>query len=196
MLQSYADKTNRPVATAYGYKFEVVPSNISSEDVVEVSKDDLTFAQSMNFEVINREDMMTPRIKEHFETLTARLTKLGLENGLDAQSYQCATCKCPIGLVFGEAKFCKYDGNYYCCECHVDDERLIPARILMNWDFRRHRVCVRSAEFLDSIECQPVLDIQEVNKVLYHYIPELEETKVSYCSSFYPSHIIITIPIP
>ena len=80
--------------------------------------------------------------------------------------------------VFGEAKLCKFDGGYYCYECHLDEERLIPARILMNWDFRKHRVCLRSAEFLDSIETMPVLNVEETNKALYHYIPELEQTRV------------------
>ena len=82
-------------------------------------------------------------------------------------------------LVFGEAKLCKFDGHYYCYECHLDEERLIPARILLNWDFRKHKVCVRSSEYLDSIETIPVLNVEETNKALYHYIPELEETRVS-----------------
>ena len=60
----------------------------------------------------------------------------------------------------------------------MDDERLIPARVLFNWDFRKHRVCVRSCEFLDSIEMTPVINVEEANKALYHYIPELEEAKV------------------
>lgn len=85
----------------------------------------------------------------------------------------------PVLLVFGEAKLCKFDGLYYCYECHLDEERLIPARILLNWDFRKHKVCVRSSEYLDSIEVIPVLNIEETNKALYHYIPELEETRVS-----------------
>lgn len=84
-----------------------------------------------------------------------------------------------MSVVFGEAKLCKFDGHYYCYECHLDEERLIPARILMNWDFRKHHVCVRSSEFLESIETMPVLNVEETNGVLYHYIPELEQTRVS-----------------
>ena len=80
--------------------------------------------------------------------------------------------------VFGEAKLCKFDCKYYCFECHQDDERYVPARILFNWDFRKHRVCVRSCEFLDSIETTPVLNIEEINNSLYRYIPELNEVKV------------------
>ena len=80
--------------------------------------------------------------------------------------------------VFGQAKLCKYNGQHYCFECHRDDERIIPARVLYNWDFRRHRVCIASCEFLDSIEYSLLLDVQEVNKALYMYIPEMEEARV------------------
>ena len=34
---------------------------------------------------------------------------------------------------------CSYDGGYYCFECHENDEYYIPARIVHNWDFRRHK---------------------------------------------------------
>lgn len=139
--------------------------------------------------------------------MLAHLTKLVTEKGLDSQSYHCAGCKRPIGiskiidplssrrspsilslsissplpppLVFGQAKLCKYNGQHYCFECHRDDERIIPARVLYNWDFRRHRVCTASCEFLDSIEHSLLLDVQEVNKALYVYIPEMEEARVS-----------------
>lgn len=85
-----------------------------------------------------------------------------------------------ITLVFGEAKLCKFDGHHYCYECHLDDERVVPARVLFNWDFRKHRVCIRSCEFLDSIEFSPVLNVEEINRALYHYIPELEQAKVRF----------------
>lgn len=108
--------------------------------------------------------------------MTAQLTKLVNEKGLDSQNYHCAGCRRPIGIIFGKAKLCKYNGQYYCFDCHLDDERVIPARVLFNWDFRQHKVSVASCEFLDSIEHMPVLNIEEVNKALYLYIPQMEET--------------------
>lgn len=82
--------------------------------------------------------------------------------------------------VFGQAKLCKFNGQHYCYDCHRDDERVIPARVLFNWDFRLHKVCLASCEFLDSVELSPVLDVEEKNKTLYRYIPSLEEAMVSY----------------
>ena len=81
--------------------------------------------------------------------------------------------------VFGQAKLCKYNGQHYCFDCHLGDERIIPARVLFNWDFRKHKVSMASREFLDSIENAVVLNVQEVNKALYMYIPELEKALVS-----------------
>ena len=81
-------------------------------------------------------------------------------------------------LVFGQSKLCKYNGHHYCYDCHIDDERIIPARVLFNWDFRKHRVCRASCEFLDSIAETAVLNIEESNPGLYMYIPEMEEALV------------------
>ena len=80
--------------------------------------------------------------------------------------------------VFGQSKLCKYNGQHYCYDCHIDDERIIPARVLFNWDFRKHRVCRASCEFLDSISETAVLNIDESNPALYMYIPEMEEAQV------------------
>ena len=84
----------------------------------------------------------------------------------------------PHSPVFGASKLCKYNGQHYCFDCHIDDERIVPSRVLFNWDFRRHRVCRASCEFLDSIAESAVLNIEESNPALYMYIPELEEALV------------------
>lgn len=80
--------------------------------------------------------------------------------------------------VFGQPKLCKFNGQHYCYDCHRDDERIIPARVLFNWDFRPHKVCLASCEFLDSVERSPVLDVSDINRALYLYIPALEESLV------------------
>ena len=40
--------------------------------------------------------------------------------------------------VFGMARTCYYTGQYYCHECHLQELRIIPARVLFNWDFKRY----------------------------------------------------------
>jgi hypothetical protein len=134
---------------------------------------DFSYAMSLDFEVVS-ENTPTPTPSL---TLTSLLTKLVPERGLDSQNYLCAACGRPIGVIFGQSKLCKYNGQHYCYDCHIDDERVIPARVLFNWDFRKHRVCRASCEFLDSISEAAVLNMEESNPALYMYIPEMEEAQ-------------------
>jgi hypothetical protein len=131
---------------------------------------DFSYAVSLDFEVVSEESS-----SEGLQTLTSLLTRLVPERGLDSQNYTCAACQRPVGVIFGPSKLCKYNGHHYCFDCHVDEERVIPARVLFNWDFRRHRVCRASCEFLDSIVETAVLNIEETNPALYLYIPDMEE---------------------
>lgn len=112
--------------------------------------------------------------------MVARLTQLSEianEKGLDAQNFQCNTCKRPLGLIFGKPRVCSYDGGYYCFECHENDEYYIPARIVHNWDFRKHKVSKKSLEFLQEVEEQPHIDIEEANPRLYEHVSEIQEIK-------------------
>lgn len=74
VLQNYAQKTERPL-TIYGYGHDTlrVKSTLLEEDdeeeVIEVRMDDLTLAQSMNFEIINVDDTMSTRTKNVREYL-------------------------------------------------------------------------------------------------------------------------------
>lgn len=82
-----------------------------------------------------------------------------------------------IGMIYGEAKVCIYDACYYCYECHVDDEHVIPARVIHNWDFRKHRVARHTKLFLLQIEEEPLFNVDETNPTLYNVIKELHEVK-------------------
>lgn len=34
-------------------------------------------------------------------------------------------------------RLCDYDGRHYCTSCHWQEEAIIPARVLLHWDFTR-----------------------------------------------------------
>lgn len=147
---------------------------------LEQNTDAFALALSLNYEVLTADGAaVVPQENDAQEEMRVlmmeHMTKLVNEKGLDSQSYHCAGCKRPIGIIFGQAKLCKFNGQHYCFDCHNDDERVIPSRVLFNWDFRKHKVSISSAEFLDSIESTPLLDVHDVNKALYMYIPLLEE---------------------
>ncbi|XP_075790488.1 pleckstrin homology domain-containing family M member 3 isoform X2 [Pelodiscus sinensis] len=101
------------------------------------------------------------------------LTTLSLERGLTAQSFKCAGCQRSIGLSNGKAKVCSYSGWYYCSACHVDDNFLIPARLVHNWDTSKYKVSKQAKEFLEYVYEEPLIDIQQENHMLYRHVEPL-----------------------
>ncbi|XP_038278504.1 pleckstrin homology domain-containing family M member 3 isoform X1 [Dermochelys coriacea] len=101
------------------------------------------------------------------------LTTLSLERGLTAQSFKCAGCQRSIGLSNGKAKVCSYSGWYYCSNCHVDDNFLIPARLVHNWDTSKYKVSKQAKEFLEYVYEEPLIDIQQENPMLYRHVEPL-----------------------
>ncbi|XP_061189586.1 pleckstrin homology domain-containing family M member 1-like isoform X2 [Saccostrea echinata] len=100
------------------------------------------------------------------------------EKGLDAQNYQCGSCKRPIGFIYGKPRVCTFDGKYYCFECHENEEYYIPAFIIHNWDFRKHIVSKKSLTFLQDIEDHSIIDVYVVNPRLYEHIKEMDQLQV------------------
>ncbi|XP_033642374.1 uncharacterized protein LOC117302516 isoform X1 [Asterias rubens] len=127
-----------------------------------------------DFEVIPLSTSPTSQYADaRTQSLLAMVTEIGREKGLDRQNYQCKGCSRPVGIIYGKARVCNYDGCYYCYECHQDDEAIIPARILYNWDFRKHKVAVHTKSFLQQIEAMPLIDVNECNPSLYKASSEL-----------------------
>ncbi|KAH3822399.1 uncharacterized protein LOC127831796 isoform X1 [Dreissena polymorpha] len=121
--------------------------------------------------VINKEDHLQSN-----EVSKIRLfSEIANEKGLDAQNFQCRGCKRPLGLIFGKQRVCKFDGGYYCFECHENDEYYIPAVIVHNWDFRKHQVAKRNLEFLQDKEEQPYINVNETNPRIYEHVSEMAE---------------------
>ncbi|XP_053384754.1 differentially expressed in FDCP 8 homolog [Mercenaria mercenaria] len=101
------------------------------------------------------------------------------ERGLSSQNYRCAECRGPISFKsgFSEPRLCDYSGNFYCELCHWNDNMLIPARVLHNWDFDEWKVCRASKQFLRLMENKAVIRIQDINPMLFSFVEELNEVK-------------------
>ncbi|XP_070617845.1 differentially expressed in FDCP 8 homolog isoform X2 [Erythrolamprus reginae] len=101
------------------------------------------------------------------------------ETGLDSQDYRCAECRAPISLrgIPGEARQCDYTGLYYCSSCHWNDQAVIPARVIHNWDFEPRKVCRCSMRYLVLMVSRPVLKLRETNPLLFNYVEELVEIR-------------------
>ncbi|KAL7979694.1 hypothetical protein Chor_004852 [Crotalus horridus] len=101
------------------------------------------------------------------------------ETGLDSQDYRCAECRAPISLrgIPGEARQCDYTGLYYCSSCHWNDQAVIPARVIHNWDFEPRKVSRCSMRYLVLMVSRPVLKLREINPLLFNYVEELVEIR-------------------
>uniref|UniRef100_A0A0N5AHF7 Transcription elongation factor SPT4 n=1 Tax=Syphacia muris TaxID=451379 RepID=A0A0N5AHF7_9BILA len=104
--------------------------------------------------------------------------KICPEQGLDAQNYACAECKRP--LQFGasaevEPRLCDYSGLYYCNHCHWNDEWMIPARVVNNWDCNKYKVCRASKQLLAYIDRKPLYNLSQVNPRLLTFVAQLNK---------------------
>merc|ERR550534_3543269 len=138
-------------------------------------KDDV---EVMNFEVVPMsQSLQNEHVDQKTRSNLQQLFEVGKEGGLDKQSFKCKHCRKMIGLFYGPYKTCAFDGGYYCPDCHMEEEHCIPARIIHNWDFRRHKVAKYNKIFLMKVEEEPLFHIDEINPSLYNAVTEINEVK-------------------
>uniref|UniRef100_A0A1I7RUW1 Phorbol-ester/DAG-type domain-containing protein n=1 Tax=Bursaphelenchus xylophilus TaxID=6326 RepID=A0A1I7RUW1_BURXY len=100
------------------------------------------------------------------------------ESGLMAQTYKCFECLRPIGFGKGpelEPRICDYTGKYYCKKCHWNDEMVIPARVVRNWDCTKRPVCRASKQLLSLVEQKPIINLNRDNPALFKYVGALQK---------------------
>ncbi|XP_076312977.1 uncharacterized protein LOC143226199 [Tachypleus tridentatus] len=146
--------------------------------------------EAMEFEVIPKVYALTSdHSDQRTQFLLSVLGKICPEQGLDSQNYQCHGCGRPIGMIYGKAHVCTYDGHNYCYECHENEEHVIPARVLLNWDFQKYPVAKLTKIFLNRVEQEPLLDVRILNPLLYSVVEELAalqtlRTQLSFLRSY------------
>lgn len=102
------------------------------------------------------------------------------EMGLSWQQFNCIECKNPISIVGSgreEARLCDYTGRYFCPHCHWDDDCVSPARVLHGWDFSLQKVARQSFQILKRLYRRPLLNLQELNPLLFNYVGELRDIR-------------------
>ncbi|GAV00519.1 hypothetical protein RvY_11353 [Ramazzottius varieornatus] len=128
-----------------------------------------------DFEVLNADQFVTTKSVEGKKR--ELLVRIPVEKGLRAQHYKCGGCGRPIGALYGNSKLCNFDLLYYCTDCHVDDELVIPSRVIHNWDFRKYKVCKRAKELIEAVESAPLFDMHELNPKIHDHVKDMEECK-------------------
>lgn len=138
------------------------------------SEAEVAFGSIGDFEVVPKSIVLNNAEPETQEFL-AQLCRLGNEVGLDQQNYKCNSCGRPVGMIYGKSRICKFDGYNYCIDCHANEEMVIPARVLHNWDFKKYPVAKRNKNFLSLTDTEPLLDVKITSPVLYQTVPELQQ---------------------
>lgn len=116
------------------------------------------------------------------------IEKICPEVGLDTQGYRCFECNSRINYnvpkgyypyLFSdtdvaEARLCGYNGHHYCPSCHWNTPSIIPARVMLNWDFEPQKVCRASYQLIRITKFRPLITLDEN---LYNYVDELATIK-------------------
>lgn len=77
---------------------------------------------------------------------------------LHRQRGACAGCSQPLpASLFSQPRYCDLTGAYYCASCQTAS-RVIPARVVRDWDFHPHAVCLQAASLLDAHWRLPLVD--------------------------------------
>jgi hypothetical protein len=131
-----------------------------------------------------------PGEKNPQSSFASMLLTLNQECSLVKQNYRCAGCSSPIGLIYGPARVCNFSGGLYCSDCHTDaDEVIIPARVFLNGDYSKRKVCRAVRQFFQDIEVDPALDAIQFDRNIYSYQREFAalldvRTQLQHLSAF------------
>lgn len=126
-----------------------------------------------DFEVIPK-SIVLDNSEPETQQFLMQLCKLPFEAGLDQQDYKCKSCGRPIGLIYGKYRVCRFDGKLYCFDCHANEESIIPAKVIHNWDFAKYPVCKKNKKLLETSESDALLDLKITSAILYQVTPEMK----------------------
>lgn len=162
-------------ATAIGRPVDSGDSNTDSYNSADQGPSEPQDSSSSytEFEIIPKIVMKDSDIKN--QRFFDQLGKIAQENGLDEQDYKCNQCSRPIGMIYGKARLCHLDGHLYCVDCHTEEEAIIPAQVLFNWNFKRMPVAKHNRKHLLAIEMEPIFDLKLLSPLLYSNIAEMVE---------------------
>jgi len=101
-------------------------------------------------------------------------TNICPERGLAAQNYRCAECQTGLNHEM-DTRQCDFNGQWYCTRCHWNDELMIPARLIHNWDGEKRKVCRASKQLLTVLDKRPLINLAQLNPALFKFDRQLED---------------------
>ncbi|CAI2330780.1 unnamed protein product [Caenorhabditis sp. 36 PRJEB53466] len=142
-----------------------------------------TSSQDLNVDDGVVEDVESTTESRKLSTVTQettdKLCNIAREKGLDSQDFRCAMCRKTVGgSTFSKFETCGIDGKYYCTECMKPGGKVsIPARVVMDWDWRERAVSDRGRAWYEANQEKALINVKERNPRLYSHVPALEETR-------------------
>ena len=133
-----------------------------------------SFSSESDFEIIPKNVILNNTDVDN-QRFFEQLSKIAQEHGLDEQDYKCHFCNRPIGMIYGKSRLDSIDGFLYCTECNTDEEAMVPAQIIYNWNFKKFSVSKHNKKRLMTIESEPIFDIKLLVPILYSVVPEMAE---------------------
>ncbi|XP_073838076.1 differentially expressed in FDCP 8 homolog isoform X2 [Musca autumnalis] len=101
------------------------------------------------------------------------------EIGLAAQQYKCMECRTLLNCKNSwiEPRLCDYTGLYFCPSCHWNDQSVIPARVVHNWDFLPRKVSRSALQEIHLFLDKPLIRLEEANPKLFVFLEKLASLK-------------------
>lgn len=98
---------------------------------------------------------------ESSEEVDKTILVLRISSKANATMRNCYNCNTPVSSSgFGSnARFCEYFGEYFCKQCHLNQESIIPAHIIHQWDFGRYKVSDLALRTLRTSIDLPVIPV-------------------------------------
>jgi hypothetical protein len=70
-----------------------------------------------------------------------------------------------------DARYCFFFGRYFCAECHLNEWRAIPARAVLEWDWKQRKVSTAGASHIDRLWQSRQIDSALVPEALCRALP-------------------------
>ncbi|XP_022648793.1 run domain Beclin-1-interacting and cysteine-rich domain-containing protein-like isoform X1 [Varroa destructor] len=161
LLRNFRDK---PLLKASDLKWIVGNDETPQQMIVlpdswAVSPDD----SSNNIRKRGSEFWAPPRKQIIFNKIFAEST---VKIALEKQNLRCAGCGMKMLPKTSRPRLCHYLGKHFCQTCHHNYKSVIPARIVLKWDFTQCPVSDFAKNLLESLYCDPVFELYEYHRTV------------------------------
>lgn len=115
--------------------------------------------EQRNFQI--QEEQTQTNLRKQSKSVDKTILVLKIASKTNAIMKNCYNCNTPISRTgFGStARFCEYFGEYFCKQCHLNQESIVPAHIIQQWDFGRYKVSDLALRTLRNAIDSPVIPV-------------------------------------